>query len=148
MLGLLYSRLEESVPLRRRPSSWRGVCRRQNARKMRSPLKLVWTTCLIGAVGILLAGCVTTAFSAVSASAGAASAYFDYKTSEASEPIVVTPDLPSYSANVQDKAADELEKLSQPCPRDNVISDCSAVARFVLDYGRMREQIRSAKKED
>lgn len=95
----------------------------------------------------LLSACVTPVFSAVSATAGTASAYFDYKTSEAQEPIVVAPDVVEYKPAVQDRAANELDRLGKPCPADTVIADCSAVSRFVLDYGRMRDQIRAAKKE-
>ena len=96
----------------------------------------------------LLAGCVTPVFSAVSAGAGTASAWFDYKTSKATEPIVVAPDIVDYTAVVQARAADELDRLGKPCPADIVIADCSAVSRFVMDYGRMRDQVRAARATD
>lgn len=91
---------------------------------------------------------MTPIFSAVSATAGTASAYFDYKTSKAAEPIIVAPDLVVYTAEVQSRAADELDKIGKPCPADAVIADCSVVARFVLDYGRMRDQVRAARATD
>lgn len=91
---------------------------------------------------------MTPVFSAASAIAGSASAYYDWKTSKASEPIVIAPDLVDYTAAVQGRAADELERLGKPCPADTVIADCSAVARFVIDYGRMRDQVRAARATD
>ncbi len=95
---------------------------------------------------VLLSSCVSTAFNAVSASAAATSAYFDFKTSEAAEPIIVAPDLVQYTPDVQDRAADELSNL-KPCSSDVVFANCSAVARMVIDYGRMREQIRTIKQD-
>ena len=95
----------------------------------------------------LLSACVTPAFSAASAVAGTASAWFDFKTSKASEPIVIAPDLVEYKPAVQDRAANELDRLGKPCPADTVIADCSAVSRFVIDYGRMRDQVRAAKEK-
>ena len=82
-------------------------------------------------------------FSAVSGIASVGSAYFDYKTMEKTEPVVVSPDVVLYSDTVQAHAADELERLGQPCPRDSVLADCSGLARMILDYGRMRDQVRS-----
>jgi len=90
---------------------------------------------------------VTPVFSAASAVAGSASAYYDYKTLKASEPIVVAPDLVEYNPEVQDRAAAELDRLGKPCPANVVKLDCSAVSRFVIDYGHMREQIRAAKEK-
>ena len=96
----------------------------------------------------LLSACVTPVFSAVSATAGTASAWFDYKTSKATEPIVVAPDVVDYTAAVQARAADELDRLGKPGPADIVIANCSAVSRFVMDYGRMRDQVRAARATD
>jgi uncharacterized protein YceK len=98
----------------------------------------------------LLNGCVTTVISStasvVGAGASAIGAYFDWKTSEATEPVVVVPKIDQYSASVQDQMATELEKLSEPCPRDieNVSEDCSVTARFIIDYGDLRNRIRAA----
>ena len=86
---------------------------------------------------------MTAGFSAVSGIAGVGSAYFDYKTMEKTEPIVVSPDVVAYSESVQSHAADELEGLGQPCPRDSVLADCSALARMILDFGKMRDQFRA-----
>lgn len=88
---------------------------------------------------------MTAGFSAISGVAGVGSAYFDYKTMEKTEPVVVSPDVVAYSEAVQSHAADELERLGQPCPRDSVLADCSALARMILDYGKMRDQVRAVK---
>lgn len=131
------------------PSSWRGHMLKRSAPRTPRALKIACLALLLAICLAPLGGCVVTPiFSAASAVAGSASAYFDWKTSEASEPIVVAPDLVDYTAAVQDRAADELERLGKPCPADTVIADCSAVARFVLDYGRMREQVRAARETD
>lgn len=130
------------------PSSWRGIARKQSAPKTPRALKIACLVLLLAICLAPLGGCVTSGFSAASAVAGTASAYFDWKTSEASEPIVVAPDVVDYTAAVQDRAADELDLLGRPCPADTVIADCSAVARFVLDYGRMRDQVRAARETD
>lgn len=55
----------------------------------------------------------------------------------------VTPDVVDYSRMFQARAADELERMGPPCPRDTVIEGCSAVARLVIDYKDTREQIRA-----
>ncbi|HAY47066.1 MAG TPA: hypothetical protein DCY55_12410 [Gammaproteobacteria bacterium] len=104
--------------------------------------KRKWRLWLIGTCLILQGGCVTAGFSAISGVAGVGSAYFDYKTMEKTEPVVVSPDVVSYSEMVQTHAADELERLGQPCPRDSVLADCSAIARMIVDYGKMRDQVR------
>jgi len=128
------------------PSSWRGHMLKRNAPRTPRALKIACLALLLAICLAPLGGCVVTPiFSAVSATAGTASAYFDWKTSEASEPIVVAPDLVDYTAAVQDRAADELDRLGKPCPADTVTADCSAVARFIIDYGRMRDQVRAAR---
>lgn len=127
------------------PSSWRGHMRKRSAPRTPRALKIACLALLLAICLAPLGGCVTPAFSAASAVAGSASAYFDYKTSKAAEPIVVAPDVVHYTAAVQGRAADELEQLGKPCPADTVIADCSAVARFVIDYGRMRDQVRAAR---
>jgi hypothetical protein len=131
------------------PSSWRGHALKRSAPKTHSALRIACGACLMLTCLALLAGCVVTPiFSAVSATAGTASAYFDWKTSKSSEPIVVAPDIVDYTAAVQARAADELDRLGKPCPADTVIADCSAMARFIIDYGRMRDQVRAARATD
>ena len=148
MLGLLCSDAQRLPQPPLPPSSWRGHARKRSARKTHSALRIACVWCLMLICLALLAGCVTPVFSAVSAGAGTASAWFDYKTSKATEPIVVAPDIVDYTAVVQARAADELDRLGKPCPADIVIADCSAVSRFVLDYGRMRDQVRAARATD
>tara|TARA_R100000458_G_C8262323_1_gene237692 strand:- start:536 stop:793 length:258 start_codon:yes stop_codon:yes gene_type:complete len=82
----------------------------------------------------------------MSAGASAAGAYFDYKTSKASEPVIVAPDLDQYSPPVQRRMADELQAMAPPCPRDAeaVQQDCSVTARMIMDYGDLRNRIRAA----
>lgn len=128
-----------------RPASWRGNSLRGSAAKMSRVRKVALLAFVGVACAVLLSGCVATVFSAASAVAGAGSAYWDYKTSQAAEPVVVAPDIVDYSDAVQSRAADELEQLGKPCPADDVIADCSAAARMILDYGRMREQVRATK---
>ena len=149
MLGLLLRDAQRLPQPPLPPSSWRGIALKQSAPRTPRALKIACVVCLLLTCQALLSGCVVTPiFSAVSATAGTASAYFDYKTSEAAEPIVVAPDVVDYTAAVQDRAADELDRLGKPCPADTVIADCSAVARFVIDYGRMRDQVRAARETD
>ncbi len=58
-------------------------------------------------------------------------------------PIVVVPNIPKYSAEFQDRLADEIDGNSNvPCPPDILVPDCSAWQRAVIDYGYLREQIR------
>lgn len=88
---------------------------------------------------------MTVASSLVSAGATAAGAYFDYKGAEKGEAVIVTPPLVDYTSEIQTRAADEFEKLGPPCARDTVTENCSALARFVMDYGTLRDKIRAAK---
>lgn len=57
---------------------------------------------------------------------------------------VVLPEVKAYSPEVQARAADELETLGPPCPRDVVIAECSALHRFTLDYLEIRDEARNA----
>lgn len=60
--------------------------------------------------------------------------------------LILTPDILPYSEGVQEHAADELQKLGPPCPRDAVFGGCSAISRFVIDYRYMRQQTRKLRK--
>lgn len=97
-----------------------------------------------GLLTIPLNGCATVATS-IGAGASVAGAYFDYLTSEKGEAVIVTPPIVDYTAEIQVRAADEFDKLGPPCARDTVTENCSAVARFVMDYGTLRDKIRAAK---
>ena len=57
------------------------------------------SACLISAAAlvlILLSGCVTAVGSILSAGASGVGAYFDYKASKASEPVIVVPEIDQY----------------------------------------------------
>jgi hypothetical protein len=58
-------------------------------------------------------------------------------------PAVVAPPLPSYAAEFQSQAANELEALPPPCAPDTSGTGCSATKRLVLDYGDLRQRIRA-----
>lgn len=107
------------------------------------------SACLISAAAlvlILLSGCVTAVGSILSAGASGVGAYFDYKASKASEPVIVVPEIDQYSPAVQRRMADELQAMAPPCPRDaeEVQQDCSVTARMIMDYGDLRNRIRAA----
>ena len=91
---------------------------------------------------------MTPVFSAVSATAGTASAYFDYKTSELTEPNLVTPPLENYDPVVLSHAADELDKLGAACPRTSIDDNCSALVTLINDYKTLRDKIKAIKKDD
>ena len=85
-----------------------------------------WRACLLTISALLLTGC-----------AGG---------NTSPPPVVIAPTLYDYSAEFQTRLADELEtEPLAPCPRDFPIKECSAWVRAILDYGRVREQIRSVK---
>ena len=88
----------------------------------RKPMRLAkrWTLCLIAVATIPLTACGTTSSS------------------------IVLPPLESYAAEVQNRAADELEGLGPPCPRTEVTPGCSAVKALVNDYKTMRDRVRAA----
>lgn len=50
--------------------------------------------------------------------------------------------LYDYSPEFQGRAAAELEAAPRPCDRDEAADDCSALARMVIDYGVVRNEIR------
>lgn len=58
-------------------------------------------------------------------------------------PSNVTPPVVEYSAGFQAHAATELERSGPPCPRDVVITGCSAVHRLVIDFKDMRDKTRA-----
>jgi len=146
--GLLVRCLPPSRQLQRGPTSSRGNLQRQSNKK-KSPVRATaWLMFLLVICAGLLSGCVTAVSSGIGAFGSLASSYFLYKTSEKGAAIIVTPPLVDYSAAIQASAADKLEQLGQPCPRDVVVGNCSAIARMVIDYGDLRQKIRAAKKSD
>ena len=144
MVGLLYSEVERlpSPPLP--PSSWRGKSLRRSSVKRSKRRVSVWIAFLIICL-IPLSGCVTAIGSGIGAAASITGAYFDYLTSEKGEAVIVTPPIVDYTSEIQTRAADEFDKLGPPCARDTVTENCSAVARFIMDYGTLRDKIRAAK---
>ena len=100
---------------------------------------------MIGLSMTLLTGCVTESFSALTAVGSLGGAALNYFGTKKGKPVIVTPPIVDYSDTVQGLAADELERLGPPCARDVVVADCSALARFVTDYGVLRDKIRAAK---
>ena len=97
--------------------------------------------CLI----IPLSDCVTAISSGVGATVEVAGAWIDYETSQKGEPHIVTPPIVDYTSEIQTRVADEFVKFVPPCARDTVTENCSAVARFVMDYGTLRDKFRAAK---
>ena len=88
---------------------------------------------------------MTVASSVVGAGASVAGAFFDYKSAEKGEAVVVTPPLVEYSSTIRNQAAAELEFMRPPCARDIAVGDCSALSRMIIDYDALREKIRAAK---
>lgn len=127
------------------PSSWRGVSVKATTRKPLWKRVSAWTALLLMTSLLLLNACVTAISSVAGAGASVTGAYFDYLTNEKIEPVIVTPTIEEYAHEVQALAAIELDRLGEPCARDVVVSDCSALARLVMDYGTLRKQIRAAK---
>jgi hypothetical protein len=149
VLGLLLPYVSESSPHSQAPSSWGGVSRRVRRRRLFQKRRRGWGKYLILLSALFLTACLGTTSSLVGAGASVAGAYFDYKTSEKGEAVIVTPPLIEYSGDVQDQAAKEFKTLGDPCPRDHVTATgCSAVLRMVIDYGDLRRRIRAAKAED
>ena len=143
MLGLLLRDVQRLPPLP--PSSWRGHCRKPSKGQLSRRRVSVWTLLVMtGLLIIPLSGCATVVGS-VGAAASVTGAYFDYLTSEKGEAVIVTPPIVDYTSEIQVRAADEFERLGPPCARDTVTENCSAVARFVMDYGTLRDKIRAAK---
>lgn len=56
---------------------------------------------------------------------------------------LVAPTIPNYAAEVQARAAEELDRLGPPCPRDRITPGCSAVRLMMDDYGELRARIRA-----
>ena len=95
----------------------------------------------------LQSACVVESFSAISGAASLGSAYFDYKTAESSEPVLIKPPLATYDSNFMEQAAEELAHMEPPCARDVVTLNCSTITRMMLDYGELREKIKSLDKD-
>ena len=143
MLGLLLRDVQRLPPLP--PSSWRGHCRKPSKGQLSRRRVSVWTLLVMtGLLIIPLSGCATVVGS-VGAAASVTGAYFDYLTSEKGEAVIVTPPIVDYTSEIQVRAADEFERLGPPCARDTVTQNCSAAARFIMDYGTLRDKIRAAK---
>jgi hypothetical protein len=145
MVGLLWRDAQRlpSPPLP--PSGWRGKSLRRSSVKRSKMRVSVWMLFAMVCLSILVTGCVTAVSSGVGAAASVTGAYFDYLTSEKGEAVIVTPPIVDYTSEIQTRAADEFEQLGPPCARDTVTENCSAVARFVMDYGTLRDKIRAAK---
>jgi len=62
-------------------------------------------------------------------------------------PVVVAPRHVDYAPEVQARAAAELEAAGPPCARDTVFAGCSALARFAIDYGDVRCDVRALRGE-
>jgi hypothetical protein len=130
------------------PTGWGGVSRRGRKRRLLKRHAKGWTKFSLVLCLLLLPGCVVETFSAVSGVGSAASAYFDWKTAEQGEPVIVTPPVAEYTSDIMEKAAQELEFMKPPCPRDHAHENCSALTRMILDYGDLRAKIDVAASPD
>lgn len=130
------------------PSSWRGVSAKPLIKKPLWRRKSAWTVLLLILSLTLLNACVTAISSVAGAGASMTGAYFDYLTSEKTDPIIVTPRLENYSDEFQALAANELGSRNAPCSRDVIVVGCSAISRLVMDYGTLRKRIRAAKEKN
>ncbi len=147
MLGLLLRYLPEPLQRLAAPSGWGGTCRRVRKQRAQRKLKKKCPKLSLVIVAPLLNACVVESFSAVSGAASLGSAYFDYKTAKNSEPVLIKPPLATYDLDFMEQAADELELMRPPCARDVVTLNCSTITRMVLDYGELREKIKSLDKD-
>ena len=129
-------------------SGWGGVSRRAAKRRRSKRRVSVWTRLGLVLLALLPSACVVESFSALSGVSSITSAYFNYKTAEKGETVVVTPPVVEYSDDLMTKAADELDFMKRPCPRDVVSDDCSAISRMIIDYGDLRAKIDVAKSPD
>jgi hypothetical protein len=148
MFGLLWVDAQRLPRPPLPPSGWRGNSLKRNSGRPWRKRASVWILLAIILLLVLpLSACVTLTSSASIIGAGASTvgAYFDYLTSEKGEAVIVTPPLVDYTSEIQDRAADEFEKLGPPCARDTVTANCSAAARFIMDYGTLRDKIRASK---
>ena len=60
----------------------------------------------------------------------------------------MTTPIEDYSKELQAAAAAEMKAIPGPCPRDTInVSGCSALKRLVIDYGDLRQRMRSVKYE-
>ena len=147
MLGLLLRYLPEPLQRLAGPSGWGGTCRRVRKRRAQQKLKKKCLRFSLVMLVPLQSACVVESFSAISGAASLGSAYFDYKTAESSEPVLIKPPLVTYDSNFMEQAAEELERMQPPCARDVVTLNCSTITRMMLDYGELREKIKSLDKD-
>jgi len=133
------------------PTGWGGVSRRVRRQRLLKKRGSAWTKFSLLTALILLPGCgagISEIAAITSASASSAGAYFDYKTSEKAEPVIVTPPISEYNAEFMMRAALELEHLKPPCAVDEPSDACSTLGRMIVDYGDLREKIKAAKGKD
>jgi hypothetical protein len=57
--------------------------------------------------------------------------------------LIAAPDLEAYGPEFQARMADELEAMPEACDRIDPNPTCSAIARAVMDYGKLRDQVRA-----
>ena len=57
----------------------------------------------------------------------------------------VLPDLVTYSEDFQMQAGGEVDSLPPACHHEVLTDGCSAIHRLVIDYLRMRDQVRAVK---
>jgi len=143
--GLLLPYARGESRLSAAPSGWGGISRRVRKRRLLKKRGSGWMRWLLLTCLLLLPGCVTVATSVLGAGASVAGAFFDYKSAEKGEAVVVTPPLVEYSPTIMNQAAAELEFMRPPCARDIAVGECSALSRMIIDYGELREKIRAAK---
>ena len=138
-------------PLPGYPSGWGGVSRRVRRRRLLKKRGKGWTRWPLLTALLLLPGCgagITELAAIAGASASSVGAYFDYKTLEKVEPVIVTPPTVQYSSEFMMRAALELEYLKPPCAADEPSDTCSTLGRMILDYGDLRAKIKAAKNEE
>ena len=58
---------------------------------------------------------------------------------------VVLPPLVTYSGAFQDRLAGEFQAMRPACGPETVYDGCSAAKRVIMDYKRMRDQVRAVK---
>ena len=118
-------------------------------RRLHQARRLAWQIIATALIRLLPTSCLTAASSVLGAGASAVGAYWDYRSAEQGETVIVTPPIETYSRELQAGAAAEMKAIPSPCPRDTVnVGDCSALKRLVIDYGDLRQRIRASKGTD